>query len=64
MKENDGTESLADNVDPPTPRAAGEHSRVFSSEDIFAGQNEVEIQHQGESYRLRITRNGKLILHK
>jgi hemin uptake protein HemP len=31
---------------------------------LFAGQREVLILHQGEEYRLRITRQDKLILTK
>lgn len=34
------------------------------SESLFQGQRELHIQHAGEQYRLRITRNGKLILTK
>jgi hemin uptake protein HemP len=38
--------------------------RTFRSEDLLAGQREVFIVHRGEVYRLRVTRRGKLILHK
>lgn len=31
---------------------------------LFAGRREIEIEHNGEIYRLRITRNEKLILTK
>lgn len=31
---------------------------------LFQGKQEVPIAHNGETYRLRITRNGKLILTK
>jgi hemin uptake protein HemP len=34
------------------------------SDEIFGGKQEVLIRHAGELYRLRLTRNGKLILHK
>lgn len=34
------------------------------SEQLFTGQNEIIIEHQGNEYRLRITSNGKLILTK
>jgi len=37
---------------------------VVDSVNLFAGRKEVEIRHAGEVYRLRITRNGKLILNK
>lgn len=36
----------------------------ISSQQLFASQNEVVIEHNGEDYRLRITSNGKLILTK
>ena len=38
--------------------------REIPSDQIFAGTHEVLIRHAGEVYRLRLTRNGKLILHK
>ena len=44
----------------PRPRAA----RVFMSEEIFADAREVIIVHGEGEYRLRATRNGKLILTK
>lgn len=34
------------------------------SQQLFEGQRELIIQHQGEEYRLRITRHDKLILTK
>ncbi len=39
-------------------------SRVIASEELLKGQQEVLIQHGSKTYRLRVTRNGKLILHK
>jgi hemin uptake protein HemP len=36
----------------------------ITSQKLFATQNEVVIEHNGEDYRLRITSNGKLILTK
>lgn len=36
----------------------------YSSHAIFAGAREVEIEHQGALYRLRLTSLGKLILTK
>ena len=40
---------------PPSP---------IPAECLFQGSHEIQISHQGERYRLRITRNGKLILTK
>ncbi len=38
--------------------------RVISSEELFAGERVVLIQHAGEQYRLLVTRNDRLILQK
>lgn len=38
--------------------------RVITSQDLLHGEQEVLIDHEGEQYRLRLTRNGKLILQK
>lgn len=39
-------------------------SRVVTSESLFRGSFEIGIEHEGSMYRLRITRQGKLILNK
>lgn len=41
-----------------------ERRHPISSADLFAAGDEVVIAHEGELYRLRRTRNGKLILTK
>jgi hemin uptake protein HemP len=38
--------------------------RNLTSFEILQGESEVTISHNGEVYRLRVTRNGKLILQK
>lgn len=38
--------------------------RTFESSVLFGGANEVGIEHDGALYRLKITRQGKLILNK
>lgn len=38
--------------------------KLFSSEDLFGNSNRIFIQHKGEQYHLRLTRNNKLILTK
>lgn len=48
----------------PEPETPGEESAPILSTDLLEGREEVRIQHGDEIYRLRITRNGKLILHK
>jgi hemin uptake protein HemP len=51
--------------DPPRHTAAGTADvRRLLSEELFAGQRVVLIQHAGEEYRLMITRNDRLILQK
>lgn len=37
---------------------------VVVSDDLFRGKNEILIAHGDAHYRLRITRQGKLILNK
>ena len=39
-------------------------TRVLKSEDLLHGEKEILIAHRGELYRLRETRNGKLLLGK
>lgn len=38
--------------------------RTIPAEDLFGGDAEVRIRYAGQEYRLRKTRNGKLILTK
>ena len=38
--------------------------RIWKSEHLFGRHPEIVILHEGMTYRLRQTRNGKLILHK
>jgi hemin uptake protein HemP len=38
--------------------------RTITSDVLFAGKRELLIRHASESYRLRITNQGKLILTK
>lgn len=38
--------------------------RMLHSRELFADLKEVVIEHEGEHYRLRATRKGKLILTK
>lgn len=39
-------------------------ARVVTSESLFRGTHEIGIEHEGSLYRLKITRQGKLILNK
>lgn len=45
---------------PPGETAA----QRFDSRELFRGRQEILIEHAGHAYRLRITRQGKLILTK
>lgn len=50
------TESRADASPPEPPR--------YESQELFRGSKIVVIQHAGETYRLLLTRNNRLILQK
>lgn len=52
-----GDEREAEHPQPP-PRI------VYSSRELFRGLNEIFIEHQQETYCLRITSKGKLLLTK
>jgi hemin uptake protein HemP len=55
---------------PPSPRQPGESAPracppdVIPANALLRGSQEIRITHRGETYRLRITRNDKLILTK
>ena len=46
---------------PDLTLAAG---RIVTSDTLFQGSREIGIEHYGALYRLKITRQGKLILNK
>jgi hemin uptake protein HemP len=46
------------------PALTASPSRTILSEALFRGTHEIGIEHQGALYRLKITRQGKLILNK
>jgi len=47
-----------------TSRRVATAGRIIPSAELFGPEREVLIEHQGSYYRLRLTRAGKLILHK
>lgn len=49
---------------PAQPTGSTATPARLDSRTLFARQKEVEIHHDGESYRLKLTRNNKLILVK
>jgi hemin uptake protein HemP len=63
-----GEESMTEPPRPPQPPvqqgAQGAPQAVLPSRELFRGQREVWIEHDGVRYRLRITRRNKLILQK
>jgi len=48
----------------PGSSAGQSPQRTLNSADLFQGAREVQIRHEEKTYRLQITRNGKLILIK
>jgi hemin uptake protein HemP len=51
-------------IEPMRPRPPQTPPRTLSSESLFDGRTEISIDHGGSIYRLKITRQGKLILNK
>ena len=49
---------------PATQEAAPVAARQMSSEQLLGNRGELKIEHNGELYSLRRTRQGKLILTK
>lgn len=49
---------------PARPEHVARSVRTLSSNALFQGAQEIGIEHQGALYRLKITRQGKLILNK
>lgn len=46
------------------PLPLPEPARRVDSATLFRGEHEIGIEHRGSLYRLKITRQGKLILNK
>lgn len=46
------------------PSAINRPQRIVESRDLFRGDSEILISHDGAIYRMKITRQGKLILNK
>jgi hemin uptake protein HemP len=60
---NTSADTSAESASPSTRQTLRPPPQV-DSQQLFEGQRELIIQHQGEAYRLRITRHDKLILTK
>lgn len=63
MTVKDGEPNPPERAREPAPRLRPDE-RVFDSRTLFGPAREVRITHNGESYSLRLTRLGKLILTK
>ena len=50
--------------DAAPPRAGPAEARTVRSDDLLAGEREIAIRHGDDTYRLRLTAAGKLILTK
>ena len=57
-------DAAADTGSPETPTPAVKALRQIPSTSLLQGDREVQIVHGNEVYRLSLTRQGKLILHK
>ncbi|WFR97263.1 hemin uptake protein HemP [Rhizobium tumorigenes] len=55
---------IADKTPATPPPHTVQTVRTIESAEIFRGQNEIVIRHEDFTYRLKITRQGKLILNK
>jgi len=49
----------------PASKAPGNQIKRVSTKDLFAGGlNEIRIEHEGLEYRLRVTKQNRLILYR
>ena len=55
-KTNDAVSAMANGPAEPLP--------AYDTEALFAGKREILIRHAGADYRMKITKQGKLILNK
>ena len=57
--------NLSSRSTPPEGRLSSRRGeQALTTEELFGSRQEIVIVHQGDEYRLRITRNNKLILTK
>lgn len=64
MKTDELTRRPATHAVGPVQPVDGQRPRRFDAAQLFAGTTEIEIVHEQAVYRLKITRQGKLILNK
>lgn len=64
-RDTDTMQTIPTSIRPPVePGMRTLPSGAIPTDFLFQGNQEILIAHNGEHYRLRITRNGKLILTK
>nr|WP_293292466.1 hemin uptake protein HemP [Oricola sp.] len=63
MMEQDSNKLGAETMD-KAERTTIDGKTVYESSNLFRGSTEIGIEHEGAIYRLKITRQGKLILNK
>ncbi|WP_083842818.1 hemin uptake protein HemP [Schlesneria paludicola] len=62
---DDRNTNPANEITPSSPTPVNSSGTpTFRYTDLSQSSNEVLIEHEGQLYRLRMTRNGKLILNK
>lgn len=59
-----GGQEVRPGAKPVPPGGTGSVPRTVDSQTLLKGQSTLLIHHQGEVYRLQLTRQGKLILTK
>jgi hemin uptake protein HemP len=64
MKMSAEAEHVASSAETPNQERRNPGRKRVNSWDLFRGARDLIIVHNGEDYRLRITRLGKLILTK
>ena len=64
MDDSLAPKSPSEGNSPPKPAAEDCQRDVWRSEELLGDRSEVTILHNNEAYRLRRTRQGKLILYK
>ncbi|GAA6143819.1 hypothetical protein NBRC116584_36380 [Hydrogenophaga sp. 5NK40-0174] len=64
MLSNDAMANMADSQDNRPAEAPNAQPPLLNSQNVLQGHKSVVIEHNGSTYRLQTTRQGKLILTK
>jgi hemin uptake protein HemP len=62
--QREDSDDMPPSPDPAAPGKVRAPAPMFTTEELFGSAIEIGIAHHGETYRLRITRQGKLVLNK